>query len=76
MEILKVVDPAVYASQPRDRRVLMLNAEDDEVIPRACTDALWIAAGKPPIVWYSGTHYTVARHLLDGLYRVTEFFSR
>jgi dienelactone hydrolase len=74
IETLRVVDPAVYAHRLKDRRVMMLNASRDEVIPKACTLALWDAAGKPPIHWYSGTHYSVAMHLLDGLHRVSEFF--
>ncbi len=74
IELLKVVDPVTYAERLRGRPALMMNALDDEVIPRACTDALWEAAGKPEIVWYPGTHYTVARHLLDALGRVCQFF--
>src|SRR4051812_33265506 len=57
VEILSVVDPVTYATANHGKRILMLNATDDEVIPRACTDALWTAFGKPPIHWYSGGHY-------------------
>jgi dienelactone hydrolase len=69
------VDPLTYAELLRDRRVLMLNAKSDEVIPRACTEALWIGAGKPEIVWLSGGHYTVMRHLPTALMRANQFFA-
>ncbi len=68
------IDPVQYGSNVRGRRILMLNAREDEVIPRPCTSALWEALGKPEIVWYSGGHYSVALHLLDAIRRVTDFF--
>jgi dienelactone hydrolase len=74
LQILGVIDPVRYAHQARDRRILMLNANQDEVIPPVCTESLWKAFGEPEIVWYDGGHYTVARHLLGVLDRVPRFF--
>ena len=74
LRVISQVDPVRYASNARNRKILMLNALKDEVIPRACTDALWKAFGQPEIVWYSGGHYTVAFHLLNAIDRVTAFF--
>jgi dienelactone hydrolase len=74
--VIAVVDPLTHASLLKDRRVLMLNAKDDEVIPRECTERLWEAAGKPDIVWFSGGHYSVMRHLPSALYRVNRFFEK
>jgi dienelactone hydrolase len=73
-EIMKAIDPAVYASNAKNRNILMLNAIDDEVIPKACTESLWRAFGEPQIVWYDGGHYSVARHLLDAMKRTQDFF--
>ncbi|HTN74037.1 MAG TPA: alpha/beta hydrolase family protein [Pirellulaceae bacterium] len=72
---LAVIDPVRYAAGVKGKRILMLNAKSDEVIPKACTDSLWTAFGKPEIVWYDGGHYSVARHLLDALRRTSEFFA-
>jgi dienelactone hydrolase len=72
---VKQVDPLTYAELLRDRRVLMLNAKSDEVIPKACTEALWIGAGKPEIVWLTGGHYSVMRHLPTALIRANQFFA-
>ena len=74
LQILGEIDPVRYASRARERRLLMLNAKQDEVIPPACTESLWKAFGEPEIVWYEGGHYTVARHLLGVLDRVPRFF--
>ena len=74
-ELLARVDPVTYADRAKGRRILMLNATDDEVIPKACTLSLWESFGRPEIDWYSGTHYTVALHLLTGLARVSRFFA-
>jgi dienelactone hydrolase len=75
-EIVREVDPLTYAERLQGRHVLMLNAKDDEVIPKACTEALWTAAGKPEIVWLSGGHYTVMRHLPEAMSRVNRFFAK
>jgi len=73
--ILRTVDPVAYAANVRGKRVLMLNALSDEIIPKACTESLWSAFGKPPIVWYDGGHYSVARHIFGALHEVTHFFA-
>jgi len=65
-----------YASAARGKRILMLNASTDEVIPRVCTQSLWKALGEPEIRWYTGGHYSVMRHLLSALMQVGHFFAR
>jgi hypothetical protein len=75
VEILRAIDPVTYAAAARGKRVLMLNASSDEVIPRACTEALWKGLGEPEIHWYSGGHYSVMRHIFGVLLRVPAFFA-
>jgi dienelactone hydrolase len=75
LSLWKSIDPVTYGENVRGRKVLMLNASHDEVIPRACTESLWRAFGEPAIVWYDAGHYSAARHLFDGLARVTKFFA-
>lgn len=74
-EILEQIDPAHYAKPLPGRRILMLNASHDEVIPPVCTDALWKAFGKPEIHWYDAGHYSALRYIDDGMIRVTNFFA-
>jgi dienelactone hydrolase len=72
--IIREVDPLTYAERLKGRTMLMINAKDDEVIPPACTTALWEAAGKPEIVWFDGGHYSMIRHLPAALHRANRFF--
>jgi dienelactone hydrolase len=72
---MRVIDPVTYAANARGRRILMLNADRDEIIPRACTESLHKALGEPELVWYSGGHYSVIRHLFKALDRVANFFA-
>lgn len=74
-ELWKSIDPVTYAQRARGKRMLMLNARHDEIIPPACTESLWRALGEPEIVWYDAGHITAMRFLFDGLGRVTRFFS-
>jgi dienelactone hydrolase len=71
---LKVIDPVTYVRPQPGRKVLMLNASHDEVIPPACTRALWRAFGEPEIVWWNAGHYSAIRYLGGGLARVVQFF--
>jgi dienelactone hydrolase len=75
LALLKQVDPVTYRQGARGKRILMLNASDDEVVPKACTESLWEAFGRPRIVWYSGGHYSVGRHLFSALDEVGGFFA-
>ncbi|MGE3778602.1 MAG: alpha/beta hydrolase family protein, partial [Pirellulaceae bacterium] len=74
-DVMRAIDPVTYAAQVQGRRLLMLNATDDEVIPRSCTESLWKAFGRPEIVWYDGGHYSVARHMLHAMKRTQDFFA-
>ena len=73
-ESLKCIDPVTYAKNVHGRKLLMLNANQDEVIPKSCTIALWKAFGEPEIVWYDAGHYSAVRFIFDALGRATKFF--
>ena len=74
VDLLSIVDPVTYADRLKDRKLLMLNARNDEVIPRQCTESLWKAAGEPRIIWYDSGHITAAWHLFEAMQQVTDFF--
>lgn len=73
-EVLREIDPVTYAGSVRGRRILMLNASHDEVVPRAATESLWRALGEPEIVWMDAGHYSSMRFIFETLARVTRFF--
>jgi len=75
VDVLRPIDPVTHVRPRADRRVLMLNARHDEIIPRECTESLMRAFGQPEIVWFDCGHYSAIRFLPDGLSRVTRFFA-
>lgn len=64
-KMVKEVDPVTYAHRMRKEGVLMLNASNDELIPKSGTVALNKAFGKPEIHWYNSGHFTAALHIFN-----------
>ncbi len=77
---LQTVDPLQHAAALRDRaragKVLMINAAEDEVIPRACTEKLAAALGiTDRVIWLPGLgHYTSLASLPESLRTTADFF--
>jgi cephalosporin-C deacetylase-like acetyl esterase len=71
---LKVIDPVTYARPLAGRQILMLNARQDEVVPPACTEALWRAFGQPEIIWWDAGHYTSVRYIFEAMAETVRFF--
>lgn len=59
-EQLRLVDPITYADHNRPRRVLMIEAARDFLMPPQDATALWNALGRPPIQWVDTNHYAPA----------------
>jgi dienelactone hydrolase len=57
-EALRGVDPLSYAKRVDPRRVLLITAVFDEVIPQRFGDLLWRRMGKPELVRIPTGHYT------------------
>ncbi len=76
LQKMNVVDPVTYAPLLRERDVLMVNAEHDEIIPRDATIALWEASGKPELVWLDAGHITASRYIFGEVGRLQTFFTR
>jgi dienelactone hydrolase len=76
LKLLEPVDPVTHAGLLKDRDVLMVNAKNDEIIPRAATLALWEAIGsKPELVWLDAGHITAAAYLPGEMVRLQKFFT-
>ena len=52
------VEPLNFAGRVGADRCLMINASDDEVIPKETTEKLCDAIGKPQVVWLPAGHYS------------------
>jgi dienelactone hydrolase len=55
----KGIEPLTFASRLKAENVLMINADADEVIPKASTEKLRDAIGKPEVKWFKGGHYAI-----------------
>ena len=62
-ELCRDVDPCTFAARIRPEEILMINAEEDEVIPKAATERFFEAAGRPAIRWMKGGHTGVVMQL-------------
>jgi dienelactone hydrolase len=56
IETLRAVEPLTYADRNRPRRVLMIQAARDSVVPPRYAEQLWQALGRPPIQWADVNH--------------------
>ena len=68
------IDPITCAANLKKRRVLIMAASKDEVVPPSMAQMLFDASGKQELVWYDAGHYTAALHVADALERVTRHF--
>lgn len=63
--VIRPIEPLRFAGRIYTPGLLMLNAKNDEIVPREATDALWEAAGKPEIHWYPCGHVSIAAFFLN-----------
>jgi dienelactone hydrolase len=61
--IMAPVEPLNFAARIDPARCLMINADQDQVIPKLNTTELWEAAGKPTLLWVPSTHYTAGWYI-------------
>jgi dienelactone hydrolase len=73
---LETIEPLRVGARVNPAGVLMVNALDDQVVPRSCTDKLIEVMGRPKVRWIKADHYTIAIALLDILKDAAEHLSR
>jgi dienelactone hydrolase len=79
---LHEVDPLTHAARLRERaeqgRVVMVNAAEDDVVPRQCTERLAAELGiADKVVWLEGLgHYTAMAAMPQTLERTVQFFAQ
>jgi dienelactone hydrolase len=69
-DLLAPLDPLTCAANLKQRRLLMVAAKNDEIVPPRMAEALWQASGKQEILWYDCGHYSAIVHLPDALEHV------
>ncbi len=68
------VDPITCAANLKDRRLLILAAKRDDIVPPKMAEALWKATGRQKIVWFNCTHYGAAIYFVPALRQIVAHF--
>lgn len=63
--LIDPVDPLTYADRLKGKRLLLIAASRDDVVPPAAMRRLWEGTGKPPLVWVDETHIGAALHMFQ-----------
>lgn len=71
-KLIAPADPLTYATQLAGKKVLIVAASRDDVVPPSAAKALWEATGKQKIVWFDATHVGAALYLLPMMRAVVE----
>ena len=64
------------AERLKTRKLLMVAAKNDEIVPPRMAENLWNATGRQQIVWLNAGHYTAILYLPAGLKDITELFGK
>ena len=70
------IEPLVVAPGLKGRKILMINATFDHIMPYRCTKKLWQVLGEPRIIWIPSGHYGAAIFLNYARVEVMRFFIR
>lgn len=68
------IDPLTCAANLKERKLLIVAASKDDIVPPQMAKWLWEASGKQKIVWYETNHYGAALFLADGLQHILDHF--
>jgi dienelactone hydrolase len=68
------IDPITCAANLKKRKLLILAASNDNIVPPSMARMLWQASGKQKILWYEANHYSAALHIADGLEHILKHF--
>jgi dienelactone hydrolase len=70
--LIDPVDPLTYADRLGNKKLLLIAASRDDVVPPAAMTRLWEATGRPKIVWYDATHVGAALYVFPAMATVVE----
>jgi dienelactone hydrolase len=71
-KLIDPIDPLTYADRLKEKRLLLIGASRDDVVPPAALEKLWQATGKPKILWFDATHVGAAVYTFPALRAVAE----
>lgn len=71
-KLIDPLDPLTYAAQLSRKKLLLIAASRDDVVPPKAAERLWNATGKPPIIWVDATHVGAAAYLFRAMNAVVD----
>ncbi len=71
---LAAIDPLSYASRADQKRILMINARFDKIVPSPCSEKLWNAMGRPMWIHIPTGHDSSALFIWYIRYRALKHF--
>jgi dienelactone hydrolase len=74
--VIAPVDPLTCAANLKERKLLIVGAKKDEIVPPIMAENLWRASGEQRIVWLDAGHYSAVLFLTNGLKTVVEHFKQ
>jgi dienelactone hydrolase len=74
VRLLAPVDPLTCAANLKDRKLLLLVARHDDIVPPRMAEALWQATGKQEIVWFDSTHYGAVKYIVPAMEHLVRHF--
>lgn len=74
IQYIAPVDPLTLAGNLKDRKLLIIAAKNDEIVPPRMAENLWKASGEQRIIWLNGGHYSAILYLATGLRHLVDHF--
>ena len=69
-KLIDPVDPITYAKWLKPKRLLLIAASRDDVVPPAAMKRLWEATGQPKLIWLDATHVGAAAYVFPTMQAV------
>lgn len=73
-KMIAPADPLTYAELLKERKLLMIAASRDDVVPPIAAQRLWEATGKGKIIWLDATHVGAALYVFHVAGPIVEHF--
>jgi dienelactone hydrolase len=73
-KLIAPIDPLTCAANLQERKLLIMAARNDTIVPPCMAEALWQASGKQQLVWFPGDHYTAIVHITKAIDHLSRHF--
>lgn len=75
-KLIDPIDPITYAEQLKTKKLLLIAASRDDVVPPKAMTALWKATGEPTLLWVDGTHVGGALYAFPAMAKAIDHFQK